>query len=383
MKVTTKSCNSSQAGLPNHKIMSFSTSQLFYLFLFLTVFPLAVFNVLWVLGLQQAIASSFFWNFIRLGLFSVLIVRYSNSLFYKCKNRCFHLKDIFSSATLATPFLLNLVSMKFPDTNGDSVTSHLLVTKAVMLGWNPLRGDDSAALIQSSNLLLSQSDLSLGRVETGIGFQAIQAFYNQLFGITSSYTFVNSLFIMSVLFCLIDSRIVVKRNAQNREVTNKASRNICIGILFLMSPIIIQQLFSAYADLAGYALIFTAVVLFLKMHSLKSGDKKLWLTFGVIILVMPTIKLQLVALVIPLVTGVLTKGSLSLIKQTFLQQGTEKHARRGITWQIVIKALFILSLAIFPVGPLAASTLTGNLPLHSDKKWVASTWSGSIPEFMR
>ena len=209
------------------------TTGIFSLILFLIVTPLIFFNLLWFLDVQRVTLSDTFLNLLRLcllvGFLSYMTYNYSkNQLTANLASGII----VFTLIALASQ--INRLFSNHPDTNADSVTSHLLLTEAISIGWNPLKPEGESSTLISSSSLLVQSNLSESRIETGIGFSTIQAFYNLLFGVESSYLFVNILFLVLTAVKLLD--IFELLGSEKRKKDTFVSWILPIGVIciFLM-----------------------------------------------------------------------------------------------------------------------------------------------------
>jgi ATP-dependent Lon protease len=58
---------------------------------------------------------------------------------------------------------MNRLFSNHPDTNSDSVTSHLLLTEAISSGWNPLKPESESSKLIASSSLLIETSLSEGK----------------------------------------------------------------------------------------------------------------------------------------------------------------------------------------------------------------------------
>jgi len=358
-------------------------SRVFNFILFCLVAPLILFNLLWFFDAQQLFLNETFLNLARL----ILLTSYLALTFHGASKKILNLNSVSSIIFLAlivSASQMNRVFSNHPDTNADSVTSHLLLTEAISSGWNPLKPEGVNSNSISAGTLLIQTDLSKGRVETGIGFQTIQAFYNLLFGIESSYLLVNFLFLALAVVKLLEVFELLDSKKLTRKTLEGTISTIGLISVFLMSPIVIQQVNSAYTDLAGYCLLVCCILICARIFLHDGLEKNSVISFITLIILTPSIKLQLIALMFPLVLAflyVVMKRSLIFMKG-FEHKGEKTPSISNLRQpKVLISILVLLPLMYFPIGMLVSDILKGKLPLHADKSWVASTWSGSIPEF--
>ena len=368
-------------------IGSFSTrvfSKIFILLVFSLITPLVLFNVLWFFDAQGLVLSDVFLNLLRL----VLLFGFIAYTLQGTSKKFLNSNSIsgfvfFALITIATQ--INRAFSDHPDTNSDSVTSHLLLTEAISTGWSPLKPDGENSNLVSSGSLLIQTDLSIGRVETGIGFQTIQAFYKLLFGFESAYLFANLLFLFLTVVKLIEVFELLGSKKKTRNTHGGKFWLTGVISIFLMSPIVIQQVNSAYTDLAGYCLLLCCILICARIFVDSGLEKSSLVSFITLIILTPSIKLQLIALMIPLVLAfsyVVTKRSLMLKNGSENKSETALSIRNLRKPKVLISILVLLPLMYFPIGMFATDVLKGKLPLHADKTWVASSWGGSVPEFM-
>jgi len=359
-------------------------SRVFNFILFCLVAPLILFNLLWFFDAQQLFLNETFLNLARL----ILLTSYLALTFHGASKKILNLNSVSSIIFLAlivSASQTNRVFSNHPDTNADSVTSHLLLTEAISSGWNPLKPEGENSNSISAGTLLIQTDLSKGRVETGIGFQTIQAFYNLLFGIESSYLLVNFLFLALAVVKLLEVFELLDSKKPTRKTLEGTISTIGLISVFLMSPIVIQQVNSAYTDLAGYCLLVCCILICARIFLHDGLEKNSVISFITLIILTPSIKLQLIALMFPLVLAflyVVMKRSLIFMKG-FEHKGEKTPSISNLRQpKVLISILVLLPLMYFPIGMLVSDILKGKLPLHADKSWVASTWGGSIPEFV-
>jgi hypothetical protein len=108
------------------------------------------------------------------------------------------------------------------------------------------------------------------------------------------------------------------------------------------------------------------------------------ISFVVLVILMPSIKLQLVALIIP---PILTFIYVAIRRCLVFMKDTERKRDHALYKsnlghpRVLISIFALMSLIYFPIGKFALDVLHGKLPWLANKSWVASTWSGSIPEF--
>lgn len=371
----------------NNKFGSFSSRalrQIFILLLLFLITPLCLFNLLWIFDAQLLLMSAEFLNLLRFGLLIGFF-----SLIFQDRSRKTLKSNLVSGfifiSLIAIVSQINGAFSNRPDTNSDSLTSHLLLTEAISNGWNPLNPDGEKSKLVSSSSLLIQTDLSEGRIETGVGFQTIQAFCNLLFGVESTYVFVNLLFLSLTVVKLLEIFELFGSNSKFRNTFAAKFSSIGVILLFLMSPIVTQQVNSAYTDLAGYCLLTCCLLICTRNFADNRLDKYSIFSFVILVILTPSIKLQLVALMIPLILAflyIVTTRSQIFKKASDNKDEITFSIRTLRQPRVLISILALLSLMYFPIGMFVTNIFKGKLPLHSDKSWVASTWSGSIPEFM-
>jgi hypothetical protein len=359
-------------------------SRVFILILFSLATPLVLFNLLWFFDGQHLVLSETFLNLSRL----ILLIGYFTLAFHVASKKIFNLNSVSGFvflALIASATQMNRLFSSHPDTNSDSVTSHLLLTEAISSGWNPLKPEGEKSNLVSSSTLLIQAELSKGRVETGIGFQTLQAFYNLLFGIESSYLLVNFLFLALAVVKLLEVFELLESKKPIRNIIGRKLSSIGLISIFLMSPIVIQQVNSAYTDLAGYCLLVCCILICARIFLDERLEKSSVISFITLIILTPSIKLQLIALMFPLILAFLY---VVLKRRLIFGNGSGHKAEKILLISnlrqpgVLISILALLPLLYFPIGMLASDLLKGKLPLHADKSWVASTWVGSIPEFV-
>ena len=288
------------------------------------------------------------------------------------------------SALFAIATQINRAFSNHPDTNSDSLTSHLLLTEAISTGWNPLKPESESSSLISSSSLLIQADLSERRVELGIGFQSIQSFYNLLLGVESSYLFVNILFLTLTTAKLLEVFELLESKKTRNTHRGKFWLTGVISI-FLMSPIVIQQVNSAYTDLAVYCLLVCCVLVCARIFLFDGVEKSSVISIIVLFIMTPSIKLHLIALIIPLVLAFLCVGIrryLMFIKGTEHKRGKALYIKSLRQPRVLISIFALMSLVYFPIGKFASNILKGKLPFLTDKSLVDNTWSGSIPDFL-
>jgi hypothetical protein len=384
-KVRQAKCKKSQDNLMAPvNFSAYTLSRVFILILFFLVTPLVLFNLLWFFDVEHLVVRETFLNIVRLAL----IAAWFTLTFHGASKKILSQNSLSGFIFLGLVVSASQVSRFFsnnPDTNADSVTSHLLLTEAISIGWNPLKPEgESSKLIASSSLLI-QTSLNEDRVESGIGFQTIQAFYNLLLGVESSYLFVNILFLTLTVVKLLEvfKLLETKKNTKN----TLGGKMLPIGVvtIFLMSPIVTQQVNSAYTDLVGYCFLVSCILICTRVFLYESIDKTSVTSFLLLVILTPTIKLQLIVFMLPVIFPFFYvamrrcqkfmrsseyKGNLTLYIKNIYQP-------RGLVFTFVL-----LTLMYFPIGKFVSNLLKGKLPFLTDKSLVASSWNGSIPEFM-
>lgn len=359
-------------------------SRTFYLILCSLISPLVLFNLLWIFDAQPLILNDALLNLLRLALFMGFFAFTLQGTSKKFLNPNLISGFVFFAfVTIATQ--INRAFSNQPDINSDSVTSHLLLTEAISTGWSPLKPNGENSKLVSSGSLLIQTDLSQSRVETGIGFQTIQAFYNLLLGVESAYLFVNLLFLFLVIVKLIEVFELLGSKKMTRGTIGGKFWITGVISIFLMSPIVIQQVNSAYTDLAGYCLLVCCILISAKIFLDDNLEKSSIISFLTLIVLTPSIKLQLIALMIPLILAVLYR----VTKRILISKNGSKSVGKIIFSirelrqpRVLISVLTLLSLIYFPIGMFTIGILKGKLPMLADSSWVTSTWSGSVPDFM-
>ncbi len=368
-------------------IVNHSTRTLNRIFNFILLFlvtPLVFFNILWFFDVQRVTLTDTFLNLVRICL---LVSFFAHTLHSSSRNS---LSSNSASAIIVFTLIaiasqINRLFSIYPDTNADSVSNHLLVTEAISTGWNPLKPEGESSILISSSSLLIQTNLSESRIETGIGFSTIQSFYNLLFGVESSYVFVNILFLALTVVKLLEVFELLESKKRNRNTPGRKLSPIGAISIFLMSPIVIQQVNSAYTDLVGYCLLICCILICAKMFLDDGLEKISVMSFVILVILVPSIKLQLVALIIPLILAFIY-----IVIGRFLKymNGSEyKHDKALFIKnlrqpRVSISFFVLLSLIYFPIGKFASNFLNGKMPWLANKSWVASTWGGSIPEFI-
>jgi hypothetical protein len=367
--------------IANHSTQTWN--RIFSLILFFLLAPLVFFNLLWFFDIQLITLSSTFINLVRLvllfGFFAYALQGTSKRFLNSNSISGFVIFALFAIATQ-----INRAFSNHPDTNSDSVTSHLLLTEAISTGWNPLKPEgESSSLISSSSLLI-QVDLSERRVELGIGFQSIQSFYNLLLGVESSYLFVNILFLTLTTAKLLEVFELLESKKTKNTHRGKFWLTGVISI-FLMSPIVIQQVNSAYTDLAVYCLLVCCVMVCARIFLIDGLEKSSVISIIVLLIMTPSIKLHLIALIIPLLLAflyVVIRRYLMYLKGTEHKLDKALYIKSLRQPRILISIFSLMSLIYFPIGKFASNILKGKLPFLTDKSLVDNTWSGSIPEFI-
>ncbi len=356
----------------------------FNLILFALVFPVVSFNIVWFFRAEFTVLNATTLNIVRV-LLSISFLAYAIGINPRAIRSPKFTGGLIFALLVVTASQLNRMFSRFPDTNADSVTSHLLVTEAISNGWSPLSIQSGISNSVANQSLLTQTDLGIGRIETGIGFQTIQAFYNILFGIESSYVLVNILFLaLAVLKLLEVNELAISPKRPGNSFARKLSWTGRV-MLFLMSPIIVQQVNSAYTDLSGYCLLITLILISNQIILDDKVNRNNLLSIITLIILTPAIKLQLIALVIPVILMLLFKYTKNSRRAFQSFQNTTNRIeliRKSVNFRNLIVTFFLLSLLYFPLGMFASEVLEGRLPLHANRDYVASTWGGSIPEFM-
>ena len=347
---------------------------------FLILTPILFFNLLWIFGLSEIISQSLTWVMLRILVFGMVVFFVKKILVRRFQRDYMHL-FLLIIISLALSLFNSVISRKFPEANGDSVSSHLLITKAISLGWNPVGNFNENSKLINENSFLQMTDLGPKRFESGIGFQTIQAFYNSFLGIESSYILVNSLFLILVIALILENYSSLIAVSRNQSGTNTSGKILSV-ILFLATPLVIQQWFSAYTDLAGFCLLSSALILILR-HSFfpMNTNNSLWMLVFVLS-IMPAIKLQLVILSIPIAAILLVSSISELFKIKPKQTETIQVRSIGRTTK---KSFLLIAqglLLAFPIGYFARNLWMGVLPQLTDEEWVKAAWGGSSSGFM-
>jgi hypothetical protein len=288
-------------------------------------------------------------------------------------------------ALVAIATQINRAFSNHPDTNSDSAGSHLLLTEAISTGWSPLKPEGEYSNLVSSGSLFAKTDLSELSVETGVGFQTIQAFCNLLLGVESTYLFVNFLFLSLTVVKLLEVFDLLDSRKQTRNTLEVKISSIGVISIFLMSPIVIQQVNSAYADLVVYCLLVCCILVCARIFLFDGLEKGSVISFIILLIITPSIKLHLIVLIIPLV---LTFLYVVIRRYLMFMKGTE-HKRDKALYikslrqpRVLISIFALMSLVYFPIGKFVSNILKGKLPFLTDKSLVDNSWNGSIPEFI-
>ena len=359
-----------------------TSNRLFGLILLFLIIPLVFFNFLWFFDAQLTLLSETFLNLVRICL---LVGFFAYTFFGSSKD---NFRSNLDSSTIFLTILAiagqtNRIFSTHPDTSSDSVSSHLLVTEAISTGWNPLNPAGENSNLISSSSLFNLVGLSEGRVELGIGFQTIQSFYNLLLGVESSYLFVNILFLTLAAVKLHEISVLLGSKKTQNTLREKLLPIGAISI-FLMSPIVIQQVNSAYTDLAVYCLLVCCILVSIRIFLFVGLEKNSVISFIILMIIAPSIKLHLIALIIPPTFAFLY---VVVRRCQILKNGAEykadvalyvKNSRQLRVW---IFAITLLALIYFPIGKFASNILKGKMPNLADKSLVNNSWGGSIPEF--
>ena len=381
-KAKAKNSKNKVDAIANHSTRTLN--RIFSLILFFLLAPLVFFNFLWFLDVQLIILSNTFLNLVRLVLlfgFIAYILQGKSKKFLDLNS----ISGFVIFALIAIATQINRAFSNHPDTNSDSITSHLLLTEAISTGWNPLKPEGEGSSLISSVSLLIQADLSESRVEAGIGFQTIQAFYNLLLGVESSYLFVNILLLTLTAAKLLEVFQLLEFKKRTMDTLGGKKSPIGAILLFLMSPIVIQQVNSAYTDLAVYCLLVCCILVCARMFLFDGLEKSSVISFIVLLIITPSIKLHLTALIIPLVLAflyVITGRCLFLVKDTEHKRDNAFHIKKLRQPRVLISIFALISLVYFPIGKFASNILKGKLPFLTDKSLVDNSWNGSIPEFI-
>ncbi len=359
-------------------------SRLFSLILFFLVTPLVLFNLIWLFDAQHLALRETFLNLARL----ILLAVYFTLTFHGASKKIINQNSVSGFIFLAlivSASQMNRLFSNHPDTNSDSVTSHLLLTEAISSGWNPLKPESESSKLIASSSLLIQTSLNENRVEAGIGFQTIQAFYNLLLGVESSYLFVNILFLTLTAVKLFEVFELLDSKKRTRNTLGGKILPIGAIAIFLMSPIVIQQVNSAYTDLVGYCLLINCILICARIFLYERLEKASVTSFILLVILAPSIKLQLIALMIPLILAflyVVERRCWKFMNSSEYKVDKALYIKNIRQSRVLIFTLALLPLIYFPIGKFASNILKGKLPSLTDKSLVAGSWSGSIPEFM-
>jgi len=361
-----------------------TSNKIFSLILFFLIFPLVFFNFLWFLDVPLIILSNTFLNLVRISLLAGFLVYtfYSSSK----NNLSSNLNSSIIVLTISTiASQMNRLFSNHPDTNPDSVTSHLLLTEAISTGWNPLMPESESSKLIASSSLFIQTSLNENRVEAGIGFQTLQAFYNLLLGVESSYLFVNILFLALTAVKLFEVLELLESKKKTRNTLGGKISPIGAIAIFFMSPIVVQQVNSAYSDLVGYCLLVSCILICARIFLYERLEKTSVTSFILLVILTPSIKLQLIALMIPLILTflyVVERRCRKFMNSSEYKVDKALYIKNIRQSRVLIFTLALLPLIYFPIGKFASNILKGKLPSLTDKSLVARSWSGSIPEFM-
>ncbi len=359
-------------------------SRVFSLILFFLVTPIVLFNLLWLFDAQHLALRETFLNLARLILLAVYFILTFRGASKKIINQNSVSGFIFL-ALIVSASQMNRLFSNHPDTNSDSVTSHLLLTEAISTGWNPLKPESESSKLIASSSLLIQTSLNEDRVEAGIGFQTIQAFYNILLGVESSYLFVNILFLTLTAVKLFEVFELLDSKKRSRNTLGGKLLPIGAIAIFLMSPVVIQQVNSAYTDLVGYCFLANCILICARIFLYERLEKSSVTSFILLVILAPSIKLQLIVFMTPLILAffyVVTRRCQKFINSPKYEDNVTLYIKNIQHPRVLIFTLVLLSLMYFPIGKFALNILKGKMPLLTDKSLVASSWNGSIPEFM-
>ena len=269
-------------------------------------------------------------------------------------------------------YLLNIGCQRIVSPVSDALTSHLLVTKAISLGWNPFAGADLNYQFNNDNEWLFEgnvpnlsTNLSTSRAQLGVSFQAIQSFYNLLFATQTSIVLTNLLFVSLGVFTTL-------------LFWNLGKSRIYLCYFFLCSPIILQQFLTGYVDLAAFCIYYSVILLSIFLFENKLEHQKIKAIFFTLVFFAATIKLNLLLLISPIL-------ALSVICYFFEKDKIRKNQFKIRVFNSQVLNTFakvFCSLVFFsPAINLVYSAYVFNPLQNFSKGTLASSWAGSSIDF--